>query len=179
MKRFIAALLACAGLISPSAIASDQPYAGQEDRGISTLSADDIRAIKAGEGWGLAKPAELNGWPGPRHVLDAADALSLTADQHARVEAIFTDMRAKAIKTGADYLAAEAALDTAFRSGEASAEEIARHADVAGAALAALRMVHLEAHLKTAPLLSRHQRAVYATLRGYRSHKDHGGHAKH
>jgi len=39
------------------------PYAGQETREIRTLSEEDIRQLQKGEGWGLAKAAELNGLP--------------------------------------------------------------------------------------------------------------------
>ena len=49
------------------------PYAGEEAREIRTLSEEDIRQLKNGEGWGLAKAAELNGVPGPAHLLEIAD----------------------------------------------------------------------------------------------------------
>ena len=44
------------------------PYAGQENRQIKSLSANDIQELKRGGGWGLAKAAELNGLPGPAQV---------------------------------------------------------------------------------------------------------------
>ena len=46
------------------------PYAGEEARAIKSLSADDIAELQRGGGRGLAKPAELNGVPGPAHLLD-------------------------------------------------------------------------------------------------------------
>lgn len=49
---------------------ANQPYAGQQQRSITSLSADDQLALRAGQGWGLAKPAELNGVPGPLHLLE-------------------------------------------------------------------------------------------------------------
>ena len=60
-------------------------YKGQEDRAIKSLSFEDIESIKSGDGWGMAKPAELNGYPGPRHALDLAEELNLTTDQHTEV----------------------------------------------------------------------------------------------
>ncbi len=54
------------------------PYVGQEARGIKALSQDDVEGLLAGAGspfGGMAKPAELNGYPGPRHVLDAVKAV--------------------------------------------------------------------------------------------------------
>ncbi len=45
-------------------------YAGEENREIKSLSADDIDELRNGGGWGLAKAAELNGVPGPAHLLE-------------------------------------------------------------------------------------------------------------
>ena len=45
-------------------------YFGQETREIKSLSESDIEELKNGRGWGLAKAAELNGVPGPVHLLE-------------------------------------------------------------------------------------------------------------
>ena len=45
------------------------PYAGEERREIKSLSPQEIGDYLAGKGMGLAKAAELNGYPGPAHVL--------------------------------------------------------------------------------------------------------------
>ena len=45
-------------------------YMGQEKREIKSLSNEDIKELRTGAGWGLAKAAELNGLPGPKHVLE-------------------------------------------------------------------------------------------------------------
>lgn len=167
--------------VSPSAAAeSAAPYAGQERRAIAALSAEDVAQIEAGAGWGFALPAELNGWPGPAHVLQAAAKLELTDDQRDAVEAIFARMQADAIAAGADFLAAERALDAAFAEGAPTPERVAALAAAAGAARARLRAIHLTAHLETAPLLTRHQTTLYARLRGYAAgdghHHGHSGH---
>jgi hypothetical protein len=57
-----------------------QPYAGLEARSIKTLSDQQIGDLRAGRGMGLALAAELNGYPGPMHVLELADALGLSAN---------------------------------------------------------------------------------------------------
>ncbi len=44
-------------------------YSGQEKRTIKSLSPDDIAELERGGGWGLAKAAELNGLPGPAHLI--------------------------------------------------------------------------------------------------------------
>jgi hypothetical protein len=45
------------------------------------LSDEQIADLRAGRGMALALTAELNGYPGPLHVLDLADQLALTATQ--------------------------------------------------------------------------------------------------
>jgi hypothetical protein len=175
----LAALLA-ALLAAPAAAETARPYAGLEARAVSTLSAEDVAALEAGAGWGLALPAELKGVPGPAHVLEAAEALGLTDDQRAAVTAVFERMRAAAQEKGRAYIAAEAAVDALFRDGTATAETVADATAEAGAALAALRTVHLSAHLETAPLLTRHQIHLYAQARGYGGGHAHGrGHGGH
>ena len=63
-------LLALAiALLAVPVLAADMPYAGQQARPIKSLSDDDIAALREGEGMGMAKAAELNGYPGPAHVL--------------------------------------------------------------------------------------------------------------
>jgi hypothetical protein len=49
---------------------AQSPYAGMQTRSIKALSEQQIADLKAGRGMGLALPAELNGYPGPAHVLD-------------------------------------------------------------------------------------------------------------
>ena len=154
---------------SGSAIATDgpAPYAGQQAREIKSLSPADIAALRAGRGWGFAKPAELNGYPGPLHVLELRDKLGLDARQRAEIEAIYADMKASAQKLGRDYLAAERALDAAFARGNVTAASVEALTETAARLRAKLQSVHLRAHLLTTPLLSPAQRHRYAVLRGY------------
>jgi len=56
-------------------------YSGQEKRWIKSLSSDDVQQLKQGKGWGLAKAAELNGMPGPSHILQMKDKIALTKTQ--------------------------------------------------------------------------------------------------
>ena len=71
------------------------PYAGQESRGIKALSAQEVSDLLAGKGMGLAKAAELNGYPGPMHVLERAAQLQLTPDQTSKTEALFKKVKAR------------------------------------------------------------------------------------
>jgi hypothetical protein len=182
MKRSALAVLLMLPLAGAALGAGDQPYAGQDARAIASLSQADVDAILAGQGWGLAKPAELNGYPGPLHVLEEADALELTEEQRGAVQAIYYEMKADAQEAGAAYVAAEEHLSMMFRMGHATPERLQAMLGESAGALATLRQVHLAAHLKVTPLLTEAQKAAYADLRGYGAgggHGDHSGHEGH
>jgi Spy/CpxP family protein refolding chaperone len=161
-----------AGLGLP-ALAAGQPYAGQQHRAIKALSKGDVADLLAGRGWGLAKPAELNGYPGPAHVLELRDELGLSPQQIAVVEAVFETMQQQAATLGREYVEAERALDALFAAGTATPQALARHTDAAGRLHAALRRTHLEAHLQIRPLLTAEQIARYRRLRGYAEMEHH------
>ena len=147
--------------------AATSPYAGQENRQIKSLSAEDLAELRRGGGWGLARAAELNGMPGPVHLLELKDRIPLTADQATDVSAIFRDMRATAIAKAERLISREEALETAFRNGNVTERSLQELLSEIGEARMALRYVHLAAHLKTLPLLTHGQIARYNVLRGY------------
>ena len=63
---------------------------------------------------GLALAAELNGYPGPMHVLELADSLHLSDQQRAKMQELFAAMKAEAIPLGERLIAQEADLDKQF-----------------------------------------------------------------
>lgn len=142
-------------------------YAEATGREIKALSPEEAADLRSGEGMGFALAAELNGHPGPRHVLDLASELALTAEQEVAVGRVFQRMRREARALGAAVVEAERGLDRAFARGVPAAEEVARRTAEIATLRGRLRAVHLIAHLETARLLSAGQRARYATLRGY------------
>ena len=142
-------------------------YMGEETRLIKSLSGQDLEEIARGGGWGLARAAELNGVPGPTHLLELADEIGLTEQLRSSIEAIRAQMQADAIAAGEIFVAAEQALDAAFQQGAPDAEALERLVVEAGQARAALRLVHLNAHLLTLPLLTDAQVSRYSVLRGY------------
>jgi Spy/CpxP family protein refolding chaperone len=161
-------LAAAAGLlVAPTGAAQQSPYAGLEDRSITTLSAEETAAYLAGDGMGLALAAELNGLPGPRHVLELADSLDLSATQRAAVQATFDAMLLEARRLGTEIVAAERELDAAFASGtidRAALETMTAHiAELHGR----LRCTHLAAHLELRGVLTPSQSERYTRLRGY------------
>lgn len=64
-----------------SNVHAQQPYAGLEKRTIKALADQQISDLRAGRGMGMALPAELNGYPGPWHVIELAEKLTLSEPQ--------------------------------------------------------------------------------------------------
>jgi hypothetical protein len=143
------------------------PYAGEETREIMSLSAEDIAELRRGGGWGLARAAELNGVPGPAHLLELKDDIPLTPDQVSAIEAIFEPMRQAAIAEGDRLIAREQALDEAFRGRSVTSESLREMVAKIEESRSALRYIHLATHLTTPALLSEEQIARYNALRGY------------
>src|SRR6266404_5181818 len=85
-----------AGFSSTALAQSAQPYSGMQSRSIKALSDQQVADLRAGRGMGLALAAELNGYPGPSHVVELAEKLDLSADQRTRVQALFESMKQEA-----------------------------------------------------------------------------------
>jgi Spy/CpxP family protein refolding chaperone len=165
---------------SSNAVGQSTPYAGQESREIKALSADEIRDLLAGKGMGLAKAAELNGYPGPLHVLENRTALKLSDQQARQTQALFASMQAKARGLGKSLVEEERRLDRMFGDRTISHEALVATLARIGALQADLRAAHLEAHLAQRQILTADQNAAYIKLRGYDSTMRHeGGHTEH
>ncbi len=147
--------------------AQTSSYAGEQHRGIKALSAEEVRSYLAGEGMGFAKAAELNHYPGPKHVLAMAAELKLTPEQEARARGIFARMQQEATELGRKVVAKESELDHAFSSGTAQEAAVSALALEIGELLGRLRHVHLRAHLEMRSVLSPAQAEAYDRLRGY------------
>lgn len=170
MRIFLAVcMIASTWSFSGYAEVGDQPYAGLETRDVTSLSPDDIAELEAGRGWGLALPAELNGYPGPTHVLALADALELSERQQSQIVEIFEDMREEAIAAGAELIAAERALDQSFADGDVTVTLLRELTEAAASARGNLRFIHLSRHLQTIGVLNDEQIRRYGVLRGYAS----------
>jgi Spy/CpxP family protein refolding chaperone len=143
------------------------PYAGQQNRIIKALSEEEIAELLNGEGMGMAKAAELNGYPGPLHVLTLARELKLTPTQRQQIHAIFDRMSVAAKPLGAELVEHERMLDQAFAKREITPDRLAAETATISELAGRLRLVHLTAHLETRALLNPGQIAVYQHLRGY------------
>jgi len=142
-------------------------YAGQQARAIKSLSPGDIKELKRGGGWGLAKAAELNGVPGPVHLLELKDKVGLTSGQVTRLESLFGEMQTKAIEAGARLIEAEARLEAAFRARTIDDAALRKLLEEIEGIRSHLRFIHLSAHLATPAVLSEDQIDRYNSLRGY------------
>jgi Spy/CpxP family protein refolding chaperone len=143
------------------------PYAGLEQRAVKALSEQQIADLKAGRGMGLALPAELNGYPGPSHVLENADALGLSADQRDRTKNLFDTMKAEAVPVGEQLIEQETKLDRLFADREITPATLGAVTEEIGATQARLRQIHLKYHLTMMDVLSPAQVERYRELRGY------------
>jgi Spy/CpxP family protein refolding chaperone len=152
------------------ACAQHSPYQGQESRRIKSLSAEEVDGYLEGRGMGYAKPAELNGYPGPMHVLELADRLALTSEQRTATQALLGEHKAEVRELGRRYVESEAQVDALFASRKVSAESLAdalaRSADLQRR----IRLSHLSTHVRQTALLTPEQVDAYVRLRGYTSH---------
>ena len=164
MRNWISAALL---LISAAAANAQTPYAGMQTRSIKALSEQQVADLSAGRGMGLALAAELNGYPGPVHVLELADKLDLSADQRASVQRLFDSMKAEALPLGAKLLEQEADLDKQFATHAVTPDSLKASTAAVAATQGALRETHLKYHLSTVAVLSPGQTQRYAELRGY------------
>jgi len=161
---FTAALLLAAGT---SFAQNPQPYAGMQARPLKALSGDELTDLREGRGMGLALAGELNGYPGPKHVLELAKELNLTEAQRARTQQLFDDMKAEAVPLGQQLIAAETDLDRQFSGRTITPASLTAATATIGATRGTLRATHLKYHLAMMDLLTPAQIARYGELRGY------------
>ncbi len=170
MKRLLLATIGLAVSIG-SATAQHQheqsPYVDLKTREIKALSDEAMQQYRNGNGMSLALSAELNMYPGPRHVLDFAEVMDLDAVQIARVEAIRDAMKADAVRIGTQIVDLERALDRAFARRTIDSTRLRSMTNEIGSLQGKLRFVHLTAHLTVTEILSQTQIEQYETHRGY------------
>jgi hypothetical protein len=182
MKTMLRLVLAAGILMSTSAFVYAQhatPYAGLQGRSIKALSEQELADLRAGRGMGLALAAELNGYPGPAHVLELADALQLSSAQRESVQGFFDRMKTETITLGNELISLETALDRQFADKTATESSIAAATAAIGPTQAALRNAHLRYHLLTIGVLTAAQSQRYGELRGYGGAPQHGPHHPH
>ena len=164
MKRiFVIATL----LLAPGIVLAETPYAGMQGRPVKALSEQQIADLNTGRGMGMALAAELNGYPGPSHVLELADKLELTPDQTLAVRNLFESMKRDSIPLGTKLIEQEKELDRQFATHTITPESLRDATAAVAKTQGELRETHLRYHLSTAALLDPAQMQRYASLRGY------------
>ena len=169
MTFIISGLFLAATYSAEAAEDTKSPYAGQQKRVIKSLSAQDVDDLLNGRGWGLAKAAELNGVPGPSHLLELKDKIGLTDKQVAQIGSLFVTMKDRASGQGRKLVDLEAALNKAFAEGNVEAGWLATMLDKISRVRRDLRYTHLSTHLETPAILTPKQITHYNKLRGYDS----------
>jgi hypothetical protein len=167
LRMLVACGLMSAGIFG--AHAETLPYAGMQNRGLKALSEQQIEDLRGGRGMGMALAAELNGYPGPAHVLEFASAPALSEAQRGRTQALFEEMQRTAMPLGNEVLAKETELDQTFASGRIDDASLHRILADIGRLQGELRYTHLKYHLAMRGLLSPDEIAAYDRLRGYDS----------
>jgi Spy/CpxP family protein refolding chaperone len=131
---------------------------------------------------GLALAAELNGYPGPAHVIELADSLELTEVQRTRIEALFAAMKAETVPLGQKLIAQEAELERQFAGKTITEPSLTSSIHAIAQTQAGLRARHLKYHLSTSEILTPSQIKRYTELRGYSNGPQvghqHGGHQR-
>lgn len=164
----------CSAALGQSAPAP-QPYAGLEARPVKALSEQQVADLRAGRGMGLALAAELNGYPGPLHVLEHADTLALTSDQRARTAALFEAMKAEAVLLGERLIEQEGELERLFATRSVQPSSLEAATSTIGATHEKLRAEHLGYHLAMMDVLTPQQVRRYGVVRGYASSPEQSG----
>jgi Spy/CpxP family protein refolding chaperone len=168
-----------AGLSSTALAQSAQPYSGMQSRPIKALSDQQVADLKAGRGMGLALAAELNGYPGPSHLVELSDQLGFTAEQLSSVKGMFDAMKAETIPIGESLVAQEQELDRLFAENVISEQQLKAATQTIGETQARLRNAHLRYHLQARAILQPSQIRRYAVLRGYGAEPQAPAHHKH
>ncbi|MFN7780230.1 MAG: Spy/CpxP family protein refolding chaperone [Betaproteobacteria bacterium] len=167
MKKQALVVAMCIAAFTSSHASQQSAYVGQESRDIKALSQQEIDGILAGKGMGFAKAAELNGYPGPAHVLELADKLELSPEQRAQTRTIFERMESSAKSLGAQLIEAERSLELLFRSRTIEPASLRAAVERIAGLQAQVRVAHLQAHLQQTNVLTAAQAATYSKLRGY------------
>ena len=123
--------------------------------------------------------AELNSYPGPKHVIELAEALQLGQEQSRQAQEIFDRMHARAIKLGSALVDTERDLDLLLADGRAKARTVKSLIAELGRIRSDLRFVHMRAHLEMREVLTDAQIATYDRLRGYHGAGDDGHDHRH
>lgn len=142
-------------------------YIPEVNNTIKALSEEEVSQLLNGDGMGMAKAAELNSYPGPKHVLELSSELGLTQEQKEKTESFIVSVITEAKKLGELIVEKEKELDLLFKNNNADEKTIQDKVLAISELRGRLRLAHLNAHLKQKEILTKEQINAYNRLRGY------------
>ncbi|MGW8283196.1 MAG: Spy/CpxP family protein refolding chaperone [Gemmatimonadota bacterium] len=128
------------------------------------ISAQEKEALLKGSGLGAGMIAMMNGYPGPKHVLEMGDELELTAAQREEIGTIFGEAKASFVELGTTIVEKDEALTALFTSGSATTAQVETLAREIGDLQGQLRAGHLNAHIRTYDALTPAQREKLSSM---------------
>lgn len=146
---------------------AQSPYVSQLDSPVRGLSAQEVDDLLNGRGSGYALTAELNSYPGPKHVLELEQDLDLSPEQRQQIETIFRQMNTEAKQVGQEIVELERQFSDVFAQGGATKSDIEEQTQQLAVLYGQYRSIHLKPHLEVRQVLSPEQIATYNQLRGY------------
>ena len=187
-----AALLVAVSLVASPAVAQEQGDSdsamggkhqmhGQAEGGtqgmgggmLGGVSEQEKEALLKGAGLGAGMIAMMNGYPGPKHVLEMGDELELTAEQRESIGTIYGNVKAKSVELGTELVEKDEALAALFTSGSVSTGDVEKLAREIGELQGRVRAEHLNAHVETFDALTPAQREQLSSMQGM--HEMHQG----
>jgi len=187
-----AALLVAVSLVASPAVAQEQGDSdsamggkhqmhGQAEGGMQGMgggmlggvSEQEKEALLKGAGLGAGMIAMMNGYPGPKHVLEMGDELELTAEQRESIGTIYGNVKAKSVELGTELVEKDEALAALFTSGSVSTGDVEKLAREIGELQGRVRAEHLNAHVETFDALTPAQREQLSSMQGM--HQMHQG----
>lgn len=176
-----AALLVAVAVVTSPAVAQDddssmskgrmQQMHGQAEGGmqgmggmLSGVSEQEKEMLLKGGGLGAGMIAMMNGYPGPKHVLEMGDELELTAAQRESIGTIYGKVKAESVKLGTELVEKDEALAALFTSGSVSTKDVEKRSREIGELQGRLRAAHLNAHVQTHAELTPAQLAKLPTM---------------
>ena len=141
---------------------------GPESAGTTsrTISQKEVDGLLAGSGMGMAAPAEINGYPGPVHVLELKEELALTPDQRFATSRLVGLVQGQARALGQRIVNAERQLDADMAEGRLTSAQVRGRLDTIASLRAQLRFTHIDAHLQQKKILTAEQVQRYYEIRG-------------
>lgn len=133
---------------------------------LSGISSQEKEALLAGSGLGAGMIAMMNGYPGPKHVLEMGDELGLTAEQKEEIGTLFAERKASFVEMGRELVEKDEELTAMFASGSVNTGDVEKLSREIGQLQGELRAGHLNAHVLTWEALTEAQREKLASTRG-------------